>query len=156
APIQEATDLALACPDAVADLTVAVIDRFSAGGTFLDAALSYLPEDRWDRLVLSALDALERASENEAACSVIAYAGLQALPSLHTHLDRIFRLWPNAGTYYEHYPWRESGKSHLRILRAAIEDKASERDLRLHAWHAMLQTRHPEVLGFALADAEAI
>lgn len=156
APIQEATDLALACPEAVADLAVATMDRFHEGGTFLDAALSYLPEDRWDGLVLSALRALESSSENKAACSVIAYAGLQALPSLHTHLDRIFRLRPNAETYYEQYPWRESGTSHLRFLRGAIEGEASPRDLRLRAWEAMLQTRHPEVLDFALAHAAAI
>jgi hypothetical protein len=156
APILEATDLALSCPEAVADLAVATMDRFPEGGTFLDAALSYLPEDRWDGLVVSALDALERSRKNEAACSVIAYASLQALTSLHAHLDRIFRLRPNAETYYEQCPWRESGTSHLRFLRGVIEGKASRRDVRLRAWKAMLQTRHPEVLAIALAHAAEI
>ena len=155
APIQEATDLALSHPESVADLARATIRRFPEGGTFLDAALSYLPEDHWDSLVRFALDALEGPGENEAACSIIAYASLQALPSLHPHLDRIFKLRPNSGTYYEDYPWRESGTSHFGSLREEIEGQGSDAVLRHKAWRAMLQTRHPEVLEYALAHAES-
>lgn len=156
APIQEATDLALSHPEAVADLARATIRRVPGGGTFLDAALGYLPEGSWDGLVRSALDALEEPGDNEAACSVLAYASLQAPPSLHPHLGRIFRLTPNARSYYEDWPWRESGTSDLGALRQVIEGPDSPPERRLKAWRAMLQTRHPEVLTYALAHIDPV
>ena len=156
APIQEAMSLASANPEAVEALAVASIERFPKGGTFLDATLSYLPENRWDALVRFALDALERQGENEAACSVIAYASLQASPSLHPHLDRIFRLRPNDRSYYENYPWRESGTSHFRFLCGAVEQRRSEPERSDRAWRSLLQTRHPDVLAYALNNVEAV
>ena len=126
------------------------------GGTFLHAALSYLPEGDWGGLVRFSLDVLEERGDNEAACSVIAYASLQALPTLHPHLDRILKLTPNAGTYYEPYPWRESGKGHLGSLIGVIEEPGADPESRLKAWKAMLQTRHPEVLAHALAHTDPV
>jgi hypothetical protein len=156
APIVEAIELGRSHPESVADMATATMERFPKGGSFLDAALSYLPEAGWDGLVHFALDALERRGENEAAESVIAYASLQRLPALHPRLDRIFRLQPNAGTYYENWPWRESGLMAFDSLRRVLEDTGTTTDLREKAWRAMLETRHPEVVGHALALAESI
>jgi hypothetical protein len=156
APIQEATDLARSHPEAVADLVSAVVRRYPKGGTFLDAALSYLPEKSWPDLVRFALDALQESRDNEAADSVIAYASLQAVSTLHPHLDRIFDLSPNRGTYYENYPWRGSSTCHFEFLRRVIESPASEPGRKLKAWQALVQTRHPDSLAYALSHADPV
>src|SRR5487761_2671381 len=79
APVVEATALATSHPEAITDLALAVMRRFPEGGTFLDAALSYLPQEKWPALVPQALDALDGAAEKSfgAAGAVIAYASLQ-------------------------------------------------------------------------------
>ena len=51
APVMEATALATSHPESVSDLAIAVMKRFPKGGTFLDAALTYLPHEDWPALV---------------------------------------------------------------------------------------------------------
>lgn len=155
APVEQANALATAHPKAVGDLALAVMRRFPKGGTFLDGALSYLPQEGWPKLVEHALDVLDAAtSKNEAAESVIAYASLQCPAALHPYLTRIFLLRPNAGCYYEKYPWRESGESHFDYLRKILERRTSTDEERQRAWTAMIQTRHPKVTRFALAHTK--
>ncbi|MDG3002714.1 hypothetical protein [Paludisphaera mucosa] len=156
APVEEAVELGRSSPEAVFDLAAAVVDRFPDGGTFLDAALGYLPDDRWDGLVGLALDALDRDGENEAADAVIAHAGLQALPSLHGQLDRLFRLRPNAGTNYENWPWRESGDRDVEPQVRRIEDPGLADELRQKAWRILLETRSPGAVARALALANRV
>jgi hypothetical protein len=156
APIQEATNLAVASPEAVFDLARAVIRRFPEGGTFLDAVLSYLLESLWDGLVSFALDALADSNDNDAACSIIAYARLQNPSSLHPHLDRIFNQRPNERAYYENYPWMALGDGHFEFLRGVIEGPDQEPGRKLKAWRAMLQTRHPDWLVYALMHDEPV
>ena len=100
-PFEEVSDLARSHPDAVAELAAAVVRRFPRGGTFLDDALSFLPEARWEELVRLALDALEESGDNEAADSVISHASLQALSALHPHLQgrsEVTPPWPSSST----------------------------------------------------------
>lgn len=59
APMTEALALATTHPKAVSDLAVAVMKRFPKGGTFLDAAFTFLPQEDWPQLVCYALDVLE-------------------------------------------------------------------------------------------------
>jgi hypothetical protein len=156
APIEDAIALALAHPEAVGALARATMERSPRGGTFLDAALSHIPDEAWGALVADALAALERDPDNAAADTVIAYASLQAPSRLHPHLDRIFRLAPNRDTYYAEYPWRGSGASHLAFLRARLADGGGDSQDRRRAWRAMLETRHPDVLEAAVAGADVL
>jgi hypothetical protein len=141
APIMEAIDLGRSHPESVADLAIAILGRFPKGGSFLDAALGYLPNGLWDGLVRFALATLERTGKNDAADSVIAYASLQALPALHHHLDHLFRLRPNVGTYFENWPWRESGTLDVEARVRVLEDPIATSDHREKAWKAMQETR---------------
>jgi len=155
APVVEAIALATAHPEAVADLAIAVMGRFPKGGTFLDAALSYLSDEAWQSLVRHALDVFEAAAgENEAAASVIAYASLQCPRALHPHLNRIFVVRPNARCYYESYPWRESGEQHFDYLQEFLAGRSATEDERRRAWAAMCETRHVKLIEHALAHAE--
>jgi hypothetical protein len=156
APLVEAIELGRTDPQAVADLAVEVVRRFPTGANYLNAALSYLPDPLWDGVVRVALDAIEQGKGNESAESIIGYAGLQGLTSLHPHLDRIFRIRPNAGTYLEYWPWRESSPRDFDGQLRILEDREAPRDLRLDAWVAMLETRHPRALSRALALADTL
>lgn len=159
APVVEATALATSHPDAVSDLAIAVMKRFPKGGTFLDAALSYLPQEDWPALVQHALDYLDVFDESvdrsyNAVGSVVAYASLQSPSALHPHLSRIFLARPNERCYYERFPWRESGNLNFDYLRGVVESTASTDDARSRAWAAMLQTRHAKVIEYAISCAD--
>lgn len=156
APVQEAVALATSHPEAVHDLTIAVMQRFPKGGTFLDAALSFLPDNLWPQLVERAIETLEGSEiDNEAADSVVAYASLQCPSAVHPHLTRIFTVQPNSGSYYEQYPWRESGDLNFDYLRNVVTTSGSEEG-RLRAWESMLQTRHSKVIDYAISQVEAV
>ncbi len=156
APVVEATALATSHPEAISDLAISVMRRFPKGGTFLDGALSYLPQRDWPTLVQHALNTLDESAEKSytAAESVIAYASLQSPSALHPHLDRIFVVRPNERCYYERFPWRESGDLHFDYLRGVIESTASTEDARRRAWTDMCETRHAKVMEFALSCAD--
>jgi hypothetical protein len=157
APFMEATALATSHPEAVSDLAITVMRRFPEGGTFLDGALSYLPQALWQELVQAALDTLEHASgKNEAAASVVLYASMQCPSALHPHLDRIFTIRPNARCYYECYPWRESGDRHFGFLRNVIENTASTDDDRRRAWTALRETRYAKAIEYAISCASSV
>ena len=156
APVVEATSLAISHPEAVSDLAIAVMRRFPKGGTFLDAALSYLPQEDWPALVQYALDALDESGVKSfnAVGSIIAYASLQSPSALHPHLSRIFLGRPNERCYYERFPWRESGDLHFHYLRGVIEGTASTADARTRAWADMCETRHAKVIEYAISCAD--
>jgi hypothetical protein len=146
-PMGEAIALGRQAPDAIFDLAVAVIDRFPAGGTYLDAALGWLPEARWSELVPIALAAREASRANEAALAAIEHAPPSAL---HPHLERLFRLHPRGG-YAE--AWRGSGAQTLPFLRGVLEDRTAHGDTRYAAWTCLLATRDHAMIAFALARA---
>jgi hypothetical protein len=156
APVAEATALARSHHEAVSDFAIAVMKRFPKGGTFLDAALSYLPQGEWPALVQSALDALDESADKSfnATGSVIAYASLQCVSALHPHLTRIFTSRPNECCYYEEFPWRESGDGHLEYLRSVIENKESVDEDRTRAWTYLCQTRDTKVIAYAISSAD--
>lgn len=158
APVVEATALATSYPEALSDLAIAVMRRFPKGGTFLDGALSYLPQEDWPALVEHALDNLDALDESvdrsfNAVGSVVAYASLQSPSALHPHLSRIFLGRPNERCYYEKFPWRESGDLHFDFLRGVIESTASTDDARTRAWTDMCETRHGKVIEYAMSCA---
>jgi hypothetical protein len=157
APVIEATALATSHPEALSDLAITVMRRFPKGGTFLDGAFSYLLQDRWPELVQAALDTLEQCNgKNDAAASVIEYASFQCPSALHSHLDRIFLIRPNARCYFEFYPWRGSGDQHFSFLRNIIENSTSTDDDRRRAWIALCETRHTKLIEYAISRANAV
>lgn len=153
-PFDAAQQIALESPERVHDLINAIVDELPEGGTFHDMAMSFLPIDEWPAVVRHALAALERQPKNDAAAAVVAYASLQAVESLHPHLTTIFRLAPNAIRYYEHYPWRDSGRSNFEFLKSIFE-QGDDDDIR-RAWWCLLETRHPDVLDFAVMNVRKV
>jgi hypothetical protein len=117
-------ELSLAHPEVIRPLACAFIANATRSLTCHDAALSYLPEQEWPRLVQSAIDAYTSNPQNESAESVLEEATLQCPRTLHTHLDAIFTNRIMARTYYGPWPWRESGQRHLAYLRQGAIGRA--------------------------------
>ena len=155
APIEQSLTLAGMYPEAIVEFAIAVIEKHPKGGTFLDAALSFLPQDDWDRLIEKALAVLQDNKDNHAAESVIAYASLQCPRSIHPHLNDVLSARPNGSSYYSAYPWRNSGSLHFDYLKAVFENTDSS-DEKQNAWEAMLYSCYPPALDFARQHAEAI
>lgn len=155
-PVVEAMALAREHPQAVRALASAVMSGAPKGGTYLDTALSYLPAEDWPPLVGEALNAIERANgaETGAAESILEAASLQTPVTLHPYLTRIYTARPNANSYYEPYPWRESGTQHFAFLRGVLESSTSTPDDCQRAWSAMCETRDEEVVRYALERVE--
>jgi hypothetical protein len=132
----------------------AVLMQVPKGGTFLDLTLSFVTEPAFAHLVSIALQRLARDPEENAASAVIAYASLQFPRLLHPHLARLFTLAPNAGTYYENWPWRESGALCVPHL-SDVLNGADDGD-RFKAWQCLLESRDPAVLQLAMNAAASV
>lgn len=149
-PFERTMSLAQQNPELVASFIKAVVTRIPKGGTFHDAAMSFLQESDWPDVVEHALNALTDNRQNEAAHAVIGYATLQCVQALRPHLHRIFELQPNAGCYDEHWPWRESEITSFNFLKAIVEDDSTTPERRRDAWMCLLETRHQEVIEYAI------
>lgn len=103
-------------PEAVADLADAVMERIPKDGTFLDAALLFLPENRWSEVVQNAVTRLTTDAKNDAAESVIAYASLHCPSAVHPFLADLFTIQERYRPYYGIYAWREAGDEAIDFL----------------------------------------
>ncbi len=155
-PHERTLELVTTHPGAALELGRRVIEQLPQGPTFYQDALSWLREEEWPVLVEHALAVLESDPENEAAAFAIAAASLQALPSLHPHLERIFHLAPNRDSYYAEWPWRESGASSLPFLRNLLDHSPPRPGDHRRAFQCLLETRDPEALAEALARSTQV
>jgi hypothetical protein len=168
-PMDKALRLATRSPDSILTFARAVLDDVPEGGTFLDAALAFLPEAHWSALVAEAVAHLQRNPKNEAAQSVVSYASLQCVGVLHPFLSDLFVLDDLSTAYYAPYPWRESGRHHLAFLEQQLRvmDGTSSApdepargyrapaytDRRERALCCLLETRQPEAIEIACSAA---
>lgn len=142
-------------PAAMPELLRGVMERYPAGGTFFEDAISFAPLEALASVAADAVRLLE-IDENEAAEGLISRLSLQAPELLHPHLDALLRLRPNGSTYYAAWPWRRSGRLHHATLTQASQASTDEDDRRL-AIKALFETREPEALARAVAtDATGV
>jgi hypothetical protein len=158
-PYDRALEIARGTPERVGELVTRIVREIPKGGTFLDMVISFMPLEDFPDVVRAALDVLARDPENEAAGDTILRASMQNVQSLHPHLSRIFELRVNHQSYYQFYPWRESGMLHADYLKKVIGDTSKDDDMKKDAWRALLETRDPEAMklfrdGNNLADSD--
>ena len=155
-PMERAMAIAVEHPEMLLRLAQEVMEQIPEGGTFLDAALSFLPMDDWPELVRLALQAWRNSKKCESAGSVIAYASLQCPAVLHPHLESIFVAAPNGKCYYRNWPWRESGLLNFEFLSAYLTTSKHSAPERMKAWECLLETRHPEALHNAVLQSQSV
>lgn len=146
-PDETVIDIASAAPSTIPVFAESILQRLPEGATFFDHALSFLPEKQWPSLIEKALEAYNPDGANGAADSVIACASLQSPQSLHPFLDKIFYLRPNSDTYYENWPWRESG--------TAILDLVEEVDFTTKIFEAAIESRDMEVMEWCIDHSDS-
>jgi hypothetical protein len=140
-------------PDRIEQFAFALLEVVPGGGTFLDLVLSHVSREGLARLADRAVTTLESAS-SEACESVLAYASLQYPRDLQRHLPRMFVLRPNAGSYYENWPWRGAADTDVSFLLWNL--KSSQSACRLKAWKCLVETRRPDAISRAVAIADDI
>ncbi len=121
---------------------------FGKGATLFNDALSYVGRADFGILVGQAIGILEKGA-NENAESVIEYASLQFPDLLHDRLEALFRLRPNANSYYEEYPWRNLARSRIPAFRDRLLDPAVPPAEKQRLFTCLLETRDEETLAFA-------
>lgn len=128
-------------------LALMVIDRIPQGGTFFDLTLSHLTESEFTQLVAASLLRMQNGC-TEALDSVIAYASIQFPDLLTPHLRSLFSLCPNAGAYYEEWPWRGADVDEIGILENIVKQKPNPNMLK-KAWLCLMATRRVDCIKFA-------
>jgi hypothetical protein len=153
-PFERLSEMLRLEPDAANAFAEDALSQVPQGGTFFDLTLSHVSERAFNQLISLALQRLAVNPKEEAASSVIAYASLQFPRLLHPHLVQLFALAPNVGTYYENWPWRDSGALALPSLNEAM--RTADPVDRLKAWLCLLETRHAPALQFAIDSAASV
>lgn len=146
-PLPRCLDLATRSPELAEEIAQLALRECPAGGTFLDAVLSFVGDAAWMRIVASAVDLLA-AGSSKAAEDTIAYAAMQSRSSLQPHLERLFALAPNDDSYYEDWIWRDTGLSGIGFL--TDQFRARDPAARLKPLSALLETRTEAALRFAV------
>jgi hypothetical protein len=153
-PFERLIDMLRLGPAAADTFAKDALSQVPDGGAFFHLALSFVSEPAFNELISIALNRLTINPQEEAASSVVAYASLQLPSLLHPHLAQVFTLRPNADTYYENWPWRDSGPFSLPHLAGVMNTAAP--DARLKAWLCLLETRHQASLQYALDNAASL
>jgi hypothetical protein len=148
-------DVVVQSPQSAVELLHLALSELSEGSTFLDTAISFIPDNAFPDLVKLALERFEQDRNNTLAEDIIGACTLQSVRSLHPYLNTIFELMPNKEAYYSLWPWRESGKQHFTYLRNKLNTECGS-EIGRRAWRAMLETRDPEILQFAADQAYRI
>jgi hypothetical protein len=142
-------DLARADPTEAFRLLHLAMQRGGKSATFMDAAVSFVPENFLPDLANQAAEAFLRDSENEVAESVIAYLSLQGVTCLQPFLLEFLDATPNARTYYAQWPWRGSSDADIMRLFASLETATSPED-RLRLFRCILESRNPKYISQAM------
>jgi hypothetical protein len=150
-PFERMLDVVHANPAKAAHLLTLAMQRRSPSATFLDAAISFVPEGLLQELAELAVDAFAKDRENQVAENTIAYLALQSVENLQPHLLRFFfDLKPNARSYYANWPWRGATdrdvEKLLQFLSAALipEEK-------IRAFCCVLESRNSKRIAAAIA-----
>jgi hypothetical protein len=133
------------------DLLSLAMEREVKNVTFLDAAVSFVPEELLPELAEQAVSTIFRSRDNGLAESVIAYLSLQAVACLDRYLPRFFlERMPNAETYHAFWPWRGASDTHVRQLLNLLQEAYSPDEVE-RAFRCILESRNPDYLSEAIA-----
>ncbi len=121
---------------------------FDENVTIFNDILSYVDKSQFADLINLALDILKR-QKNENAESVIEYASLQFPELLHSNLEYIFDLKPNASTYYADYPWRNLANDKIQTFKAKFISSETNITDKQKLFRCLLETRNLETINFA-------
>ncbi|HCM76310.1 MAG TPA: hypothetical protein DIS90_08000 [Cytophagales bacterium] len=106
------------------------------GGTFVDAAFSYISEEEFKELIAYAIFEVKCHGWTDAICSVVDYASLQFPLLLIEYLPDL--LESRSNTYYEKWAWRKAGGKQVGQLLEIIDSGGR---LKNYAWECLVNVR---------------
>ncbi len=116
------------------------------GGTFFDAALSFINEDEFRELVDCSINLTRQGDWTEVMCSVIDYASLQFPLLLLEYLPEL--LGSRSNSYYDKWVWRKSGSKEESLLIKILE--SGDGKCKHEAWECLVNIRNESAILKAL------
>lgn len=147
----EQMELALEAPELILPLVTKLIDRAPDCGVFDFNLLSFMPYEQLDELAHAAL---ENMHQSYLAVNVFDHIALQKPSSMHKYLRDVF-VALDEDENSSHWPWRESGKIDYDGLTEVLADVEHVLEERLRSFKCLLNTGDVDLVGEAVALAEA-
>lgn len=113
------------------------LSEIPKGGTFFDAALSYIREEEFKELIDRAIDLSRENGWTGVACSVVDYASLQFPSLLIEYLPEL--LHSRSSSYYDKWIWRNAGPKEMSFLISILE---SDEENKHDAWESLINIRN--------------
>lgn len=107
------------------------------GGTFFDAALSYISEKEFKELIGRAIELSRQIGWTEVTCSVIDYASLQFPSLLLEYLPELLN--SRSSSYYDKWVWRNSNQKEMNFLIEIIQSNSESKN---DAWECLVNIRN--------------
>jgi hypothetical protein len=117
--------------------------------TFLDAAISHVPEEMLDELARLAVVTFLRNPKNEVATDIIDYLALQKVTSLRPFLDSLSYAIPNQETCSSFWPWRGADSVQVELQLELLQSTTDAKQTR-ESFQRILHSRIPEYVSKAL------
>ena len=150
-PFERMLDLVHADSENAFRLLQLAIARGGERTTFLDAAVSFVPEDRLPDLAVEAAEAFLRDQDNDVAAAIISYLTLQRVTCLQPFLQRFLSDgMPNEEAYDAERPWRGASDVEITELLASLR-LATSPERRLRYFRCILESRRLPHIADALA-----
>jgi len=124
-------------------------------GTALRDLVDRLTEDEFGRMVDIALDQYALAPSPSAE-KAVHLANERSIASLYPRLERVFQSRINQTCYYGLWPFRGATALDTLFLRPIVDNATLPAEARTRAWRALVETRDPDCLRYALSIASTV
>ena len=117
------------------------LSEIPKGGTFFDAALSYIPEEEFKELIDCAIGLSRQVGWTDVSCSVFDYASLQFPSLLLEYLPE--QLSSRSSSYYDKWIWRNAGPKEMTFLIKILESNGKSTQ---DAWESLVNIRNESAI----------
>ncbi len=118
------------------------IAEIPEGGTFVDAAFSFLNQEEFRKIIDISLDHSDQHGWSDITVSVIDYASLQFPELLQPHLEKFVKT--RDSSYYDRWVWRNAGDSEIEMLCNLIN--TGNLDVVHDAWDCLVNIRNEKAI----------
>lgn len=129
-------------PDQLLPFLKLCISEIPEGGTFVDAAFSFLTKEEFKEIIEISLEYSIQNNWSEITVSVIDYASLQFPELLSPHFEKLLK--SRDSSYYDRWVWRNAGDSEIEMLCNLIN--SSDLDIVHYAWDCLVNIRNRKAI----------
>ncbi len=148
-PQEKILEIAKHNSEILKDLLIKIIEEIPEGGTYLDAAFSFLSEENFREVISFTLENIKANGLTHANESAIEYASIQLPQILNPHLGYLSTVKSNQSADFSAWPWRNADSMEIKRLESILKDDSQSTDEKKYAWEALIATSNTEALEVA-------